>query len=183
MNEQTLNDIADLLTQSLKKQLEIPRQSTAYGSPGIPGRPKSRGFSPPIASGRLIKDINVKFVPNQNNEFPDLVVEMPIEGQFINDGRRPGKYPPIAPIDRWVVQKQSMRGSIRDARGKFIKRKTLVYLIRRSIGIYGYGGTDFIIKGFLDVAPQLTELYGEQAVETIQLQLNQFIDSLRNPQQ
>lgn len=183
MDEQILNEIANTLTQSLKKQLEIPRRSTAYGSPGVPGRPKSRGFSPPIASGRLIKDINVKFVPNQSNEFPDLVVEMPIEGQFINDGRRPGRMPPVAPIDRWVLQKETMRGSIRDAKGKFIKRKSLVYLIRRSIGLYGYGGTDFIIKAFLEVAPELTELYGDEAVATIQLQLNQFIDSLRNPQQ
>lgn len=182
MGETVLNEIASLLTQSLKKQLEIPRRSTRYGSPGIPGAPKTRGYSPPIASGRLIKDINVKFVPNQTNEFPDLVVEMPIEGQFINDGRRPGRMPPIAPIDKWVVQKETMRGSIRDERGRFIKRKSLVYLIRRSIGLYGYGGTDFIIKGFLEVAPQLTDLYGEQAVATIQLQLNQVIDSFRNPQ-
>jgi hypothetical protein len=182
MEEQTLNEIANLLTQSLKKQLEIKRPATAYGSPGIPGRPKSRGFSAPIASGRLIKDIQVKFVPNQGNEFPDLVVEMPIEGQFINDGRRPGKWPPLQPIDNWVKIKQGLRGSIRDEKGRFIKRKSLVYLIRRSIGLYGYGGTDFIIKGFLEVAPELSELYGDQAVEIIQLQLNQFIDSLRNPQ-
>jgi len=64
-------------------------------------------------------------------------------------------------------------------KGKFIKRKSLVYLIRRSIGLYGYGGNNFIINGYEAVAPQIIELYGEAAAAYIQFQLDLFIDNLR----
>jgi len=62
-----LNEIASLLKGSLVRQLEIPRRSTTYGSPGKPGLPKPVSgryptpISPPIASGNLIRNIDVKF--------------------------------------------------------------------------------------------------------------------------
>jgi hypothetical protein len=177
MDETILNEIADLLTLSYKKQLEIKRPATAYGSPGIPGALKTRGNSAPIASGRLIRDIQVKFVENTQTGFQDLVVEMPIEGLFISEGRRPGRWPPLAPIDRWVTQKAKLQG-IRDLKGRFIKRKSLVFLIRRSIGKLGYGGNNFLVKGYEEVAPVILDLYGEQVAAYIQFQFDQLIDNL-----
>ena len=184
MDDSILNEIAELLTKSLKHQLEIPRKSTAYGSPGIPGRPKpisgkrATPISPPIASGNLIRNIKVKWVENSQTGFKDMVVEMPIEGQFVAEGRRPGRYPPIRPIDKWVTQKAKIQG-IRDLKGRFIKRKSLVFLIRRSIGIYGYGGNNFIVKGYEEVAPIILDLYGDEVAAYIQFQIDQFIDNLR----
>jgi len=178
MDEALLNEIAQLLTASFKQQLQIPRPSTRYGSPGVPGAPK-HGASAPIASGRLLRDINVEVVENPQTGFYELQMKMPIEGQFINDGRRPGRYPPIAPIDKWVVQKQAMRGSIRDNKGKFIKRKSLVYLVRRSIGLYGYGGNSFITKAYEEVAPQILELYGDAVAGYVAFEIDKFIDKLR----
>jgi hypothetical protein len=176
-DQAVLNEIAELLTRSWKNQLEIPRLSTRYGGPGIPGAPK-RGTSPPIASGNLIRNIEAKFVMNEATGFPELVMEMPIEGEFVAEGRRPGRYPPIAPIDKWVVQKKGITGA-RDLKGKFIKRKSLVYLIRRSIGLYGYGGNNFILKGYEEVAPQIFDLYGDAVAGYIQFQLDLFIEKLR----
>jgi hypothetical protein len=178
MDETILNEIADLLTESYKKQLKIKRPATAYGSPGIPGALKTRGDSAPIATGRLIRDIQVKFVENAQTGFPDLVVDMPKEGLFISEGRRPGRWPPLAPIDRWVLVKQGLRSSIRDSKGRFIKRKSLVFLIRRSIGKLGYGGNNFLIKGYEEAAPVILDLYGEQMAAYIQYQFDQLIDNL-----
>lgn len=177
IDKQILDEISTLLTKSWKAQLEIPRPSSRYGSPGVPGIPK-RGVSPPIASGNLIRNISAKFVMNEATGFPELVMEMPIEGEFVAEGRRPGRYPPIAPIDKWVVQKKGITGA-RDLKGKFIKRKSLVYLIRRSIGLYGYGGNNFIINGYEAVAPQILELYGDAVAAYIQFQLDLFIENLR----
>jgi hypothetical protein len=177
VEQAVLNEIATLLTKSWKTQLEIPRPSSRYGSPGVPGIPK-RGVSPPIASGNLIRNIQAKFIMNDATGFPELVMEMPIEGEFVAEGRRPGRYPPIAPIDKWVVQKKGITGA-RDLKGKFIKRKSLVYLIRRSIGLYGYGGNNFILNGYDAVAPQILELYGEAVAGYIQFQLDLFIENLR----
>jgi hypothetical protein len=179
-----LNEIASLLKGSLDQQLEIPRRSTTYGSPGKPGLPKPVSgryptpISPPIASGNLIRNIDVMFIENPQTGIPELVMEMPIEGFFVNEGRRPGRYPPVGPIDKWVRQKQSVKG-IRDAKGRFIPRKTLVYLIRRSIGQYGYGGNDFINKAYDKIQQQVLEKYGDYVAGYLQFQIEQFIDKLR----
>ena len=179
-----LNDIAALLKDSLRKQLNIPRPSTTYGSPGVPGiaKPLSGRYPTPIskpyASGRLYKEIDVKFTNVGQLETPELILEMPIEGEFVSEGRRPGRYPPVGPIDKWVRQKQSIK-AIRDAKGRFIPRKTLVFLIRRSIGKYGYGGNNFIVKAFDSIQPKILEKYGDYVAGYIQFELDQFIDKLR----
>lgn len=179
-----LNEIASLLKGSLVQQLEVPRRSTTYGGPGKPGLPKPVSgkyptpISPPIASGNLIRNIDVKFVENPQSGIPELVMEMPLEGFFVNEGRRPGRYPPVGPIDKWVRQKQSIKG-IRDAKGRFIPRKTLVYLIRRSIGKYGYGGNDFINKAYNNVQQQILQQYGDYVAGYLEFQIEQLIDNLR----
>lgn len=184
VEQRILNEISLLLKESLRKQLLIPRRSTTYGSPGKPGLPKPISgryptpISPPIASGRLYKEIDVKFQDNPQTGIPELLLEMPIEGVFVNEGRRPGRYPPTGPIDKWVVQKQSIK-AIRDAKGRFIPRKTLVFLIRRSIGKYGYGGNDFIVKAFDSIQSKLLDKYGDYVAAFIQFQLDQYIDKLR----
>lgn len=184
IDQNILNEIGVLLTKSLKAQLEIPRPATTYGSPGIPGVPKPvsgkypNPVSPAIASGQLVKELEVKFVPNETTGFPELTLFMPVQGEFVAEGRRPGRMPPVAPIDKWVVQKKGIQGA-RDLKGKFIKRKSLVYLIRRSIGLYGYGGNNFILKGYDAVQPQILELYGEAVAAYIQFQIDLFIDKLR----
>jgi hypothetical protein len=184
VEQKVLNEIALLLKDSLKKQLMIPRPSTTYGSPGKPGLPKPVSgryptpISRPYASGRLYKELDVKFQEDSQTGIPELILDMPIEGLFVSEGRRPGRYPPVGPIDRWVVQKQSIK-AIRDAKGRFIPRKTLVFLIRRSIGQYGYGGNDFITKGFDAVQKDILDKYGDVVAGFIQFQLDQFIDKIR----
>jgi hypothetical protein len=179
-----LNEIATLLKGSLVKQLEVPRRSTTYGSPGKPGLPKPVSgryptpISPPISSGNLIRNINIKFIENPQTGVPELIMEMPIEGYFVNEGRRPGRYPPVGPIDKWVRQKQGIKG-IRDAKGRFIPRKTLVYLIRRSIGRYGYGGNDFINKAYDNIQQQILQQYGDYVAGYMEFQIDQLIDKLR----
>lgn len=179
-----LNDISSLLKDALRRQLDIPRPSTTYGSPGIPGLPKPVSgryptpISRPYASGRLYRELDVKFQDDSQTGIPELILDMPIEGFFVNEGRRPGRYPPVGPIDRWVVQKQSVK-AIRDAKGRFIPRKTLVFLIRRSIGKYGYGGNDFIMKAYNSVQKQILDKYGDVVAGFIQFQLDKLTDNNR----
>ena len=51
--------------------------------------------------------------------------------------------PPSKALDKWVVKKGI---APRDAKGKFIKRKTLTFLIARSIGRNGIQGISFFQK-------------------------------------
>lgn len=51
-------------------------------------------------------------------------------------------------INTWVTQKKAFSGKIRDKKGKFIKRKTLQYLITRSIWYSGIKPSLFFTKPF-----------------------------------
>ena len=51
--------------------------------------------------------------------------------------------PPSSALDKWVVKKGI---APRDAKGRFIKRKTLTFLVARKIGRYGIQGISFFQK-------------------------------------
>ena len=51
--------------------------------------------------------------------------------------------PPSKALDKWVVRKGI---APRDAKGKFMKRKTLTFLIARKIGRFGIQGISFFQK-------------------------------------
>jgi len=51
--------------------------------------------------------------------------------------------PPSSALDKWVVKKGI---APRDAKGRFIKRKTLTFLVARSIGRKGIQGISFFQK-------------------------------------
>ena len=56
------------------------------------------------------------------------------------------KQPPAGVIDKWVVRK-GIKGA-RDEKGRFIKRKSLVYAMARSIKLYGVKPTNFFTDAF-----------------------------------
>ncbi len=56
------------------------------------------------------------------------------------------KQPPSGVIDKWVVRK-GIQGA-RDDKGRFIKRKSLVYAMARSIKLYGVKPTNFFTDAF-----------------------------------
>tara|TARA_R100001443_G_scaffold83873_2_gene90601 strand:- start:1178 stop:1690 length:513 start_codon:yes stop_codon:yes gene_type:complete len=56
------------------------------------------------------------------------------------------KQPPSNVIDKWVVRKGIKAG--RDDKGRFIKRKSLVFAIARSIKLYGIEPTNFFTRAF-----------------------------------
>ena len=56
------------------------------------------------------------------------------------------KQPPSGVIDKWAVRK-GLQG-VRDEKGRFIKRKSLVFAIARSIKLYGVKPTNFFTDAF-----------------------------------
>jgi len=161
-------DIADYLQGQMKEQLKVRRPAKTYS--GL-NKPVSGKYPTPIgnkiASGTLYNNLKVYWQEDFNEETatPTLVVDFGAAAdyaEYVDQGRRPGKLPPVAPIDKWVRQKQSIRG-IRDEKGRFLPRKSLVYLIRRSIGQYGYRGINFIDKAIQVSLEKISEDMGEAA--------------------
>lgn len=163
------NNIKTILTNAVKAELLVLYPSRAYDGSF---KPKGGGASPRSNrnyTGRLSNSVTVDFVNVADQlrlqlSFPDAP-----EWLWVDEGRRGKqqdsslKYPPLSSIDRWVVAKPGINLAVRDKQGKFIERKSLVYLIQRSIGLYGYFGIRFINKAIKKTEMILEKEFGEYA--------------------
>ena len=77
-------------------------------------------------------------------------------------------------INSWAITK-GLQGT-RDAKGRFIKRKSLVFLISRSIYRFGIQPTNFVFP-FFKRLDELTALIGRETAEEIRDQLIQQFDA------
>lgn len=163
-------DIAEYLQKQMKAQINMPRPSKTYNGMN---KPVSGRYPTPIsnrrASSTLYNQLKVYWTEDFNEESvtPTLVVDFGAAedyAYFVDQGRRPGKYPPLAAIDKWVRQKRGIKG-VRDEKGRFISRKSQVFLIRRSIGKYGYAGINFIDNTIESSLDKIAEDLGAAAEE------------------
>jgi len=170
MDEQILQEIAKLLQDNIKGQLRKPYPAKTFSGQNKPVSGIGRTpVSPRYASGNLYKQTRVYWETDFEDGKPNLVVDFGDADywEFINYGRRPGRYPPLLAIDKWVRQKPGIAG-IRDAKGRFVSRKSLVFLMRRSIAQYGYYGIQFIDKAVTETIDQIVEKAGEAAKQYIE---------------
>ena len=76
--------------------------------------------------------------------------------------------PPSSALDKWAVKKGI---APRDAKGKFMKRKTLTFLLARSIGRNGIQGISFFQKplglGLKQFGQDLLENVKEDIIDTL----------------
>jgi hypothetical protein len=90
-----------------------------------------------VASGRLVNSI--KYNVNSQGKISFLYAP---EGKWVTQGRRRGaKFPPPAPISRWIKEK-GIQG--RDKKGRFISNKSLTFLISRGIARDGIAPLPFM---------------------------------------
>ena len=57
--------------------------------------------------------------------------------------------PPAGALDRWSIQKLQLRDKVRDRKGRFIPRKSLVFLIRKKIFEKGIKPSLFFTTPFI----------------------------------
>lgn len=158
-----ITELASYLQANIKSELRKPYQSRSYN-----GQVKTIGktpvpASPKFASGLLYNSVNVKV-----DETPDglaLVLDFGAAANYayyVEYGRKNNSsFPPLGVIDRWIIQKGI--AGIRDKQGRFIKRKSIRYLIGRSIaehGIYGIGFVDAALEKSME---KIIDKYGEIA--------------------
>ena len=83
------------------------------------------------------------------------------------------KMPPRRFIDKWVVKK-GLKG-IRDKSGRFISRKSLVYLIQRSIFYNGLQRTQFFSRPFTQQLKQQTDNIVKSFADDLELALDKTL--------
>jgi len=84
-------------------------------------------------------------------------------GASKGQGRQTGGL--ISSIDKWTITK-GITGT-RDAKGRFVPRKTLVFLISRSIYRFGIRPTNFVFP-FFKRLDELTALIGKEKAKEIE---------------
>ena len=123
----------------------------------------------------VTKEFTVQFFMDSYGKFLDKGVSgTEQQRSFTNqDGQKeksPFRYttkqPPTGIIDRWVVRK-GLKGS-RDKEGRFIKRKSMVFLIARSIKRKGIKGLSFFQKPYGLAMKDFDFLYGQALRQDIE---------------
>jgi hypothetical protein len=81
-------------------------------------------------------------------------------------------------IDRWVIQKGIP--NVRDAKGRFIKRKTMVYLITRSIWNTGLRATNFFTDAQTKADKSISTKLAKAAAKDIEIKFSESIKKRKN---
>lgn len=132
-------------------------------------------------SGKLSKSLDYSMKESASGDSFSFSFLMEKYGEFQDKGvsgikkryNTPYSYkkdmPPRGPLDRWAVRK-GLQG-IRDDKGRFISRKSLVYLIQRSIYYKGIKPSYFFSKAFKLEFKRLPQ----DIREAFQLDLDEFM--------
>jgi hypothetical protein len=160
--------------ENLKPALEAFRDKVVKESKQSLKRQKK------TSSGRLFRSIKGSPVKVTDNSL-EFNINMADYGTFVDKGvsgterkfKTPYSYkdkmPPMSALDNWIVRKGI---APRDDKGRFIKRKSLQFLIARSIYKNGLKPTLFFTKPFRDNYKELPDIL-EKAFE---LDVENFIE-------
>lgn len=138
--DKAMQDLAVKFQQALKSSLAFPY-------PYAPGYTKQRQpfgvRDMRVKTGNLYNSINVVYSKEQQ----EIVVTMLDYWQFVNDGRKPGKYVPIKPLMQWIRAKGFNKNK---QTGKFQKFniKGTAFAISKNIQKFGIAPTYFYDKAF-----------------------------------
>ena len=132
----------------VKVLVSLLKNNTIPSRPGLPAYPK-------VATGRLINSIDYRLRETAEGIQIQLLSENYL--QYVDKGRKPGTYPPIAPLLRWARVKGLPEGAAYGAQKniyKFgikptnvIRRAQLrIETFRQYQAIYEKGVVDAIVK-------------------------------------
>ena len=177
-----LNQVAPLVQKAVKDALAERAYTFGVRSGG------RTGITNKIASGTLYDSVLVTV--QQNQQGGSLLVDLAAYGQIVNQGRNPGRMPPVEAIKIWLEEKGI---GVRDERGRFVKGhgrrrrsfKTgkdniypIAFAIARNIGDFGIDPANFI-QIALDNMQQnekIMNLLQGQAMDDLMV----YVDKLQN---
>jgi len=172
MAEQVQYTEYDKVMKKLAGAFEVAlKNALAKPYPYAPGFNKSRpsqGFrNMTKQTGSLYKSINVSFNPETN----EILVDMLDYWRYVNDGRKPGKYVPIAPLMRWIRAKGFNKNK---TTGKFEKFniKGVAFGISANIKKFGIAPTYFYDEAF----NEFEKMFEDEAVIAVGIDIENFFE-------
>lgn len=162
-----MEEIAAKFQESLKTNLAKPYPY----APGFFGQKPKKGIRDmKKKTGNLYNSINVSFDPETNR----MKVVMLEYWKNVNDGRQPGTYVPLKPLEKWIRTK----GLNRDPKGRFkkFKIKGVAAAISKSIKENGIQPTNFYDDSFDILIKEFNKPDGPAA--QLGLDLQQFLTKI-----
>ena len=133
-----LTEAGELLQQKVRLEINVKRRKK---------RANGKSYTTKInASGALSKSIEPKIRFGTGKKAPTLEIVGEDYAEFVNDGRAPGSFTPIAPLMKWIRVKPL---KARDTDGKFIKMdsakiRSMAQGISRNHFKFGIQPTNFL---------------------------------------
>lgn len=148
-----LREVVTFQANQMKINLGAKVLRKTYRAEWQNGRPKNISIKSiranHTASGQLVNSIKPVYVQGK------YFVEMADYGNYINDGRKPGKGIPVDQMDKWIGQKRLKPRNTKS--GEFLKntknnRKAMAFCMNRKIKFFGIEAYPFI-----DMSVDITE--------------------------
>ena len=118
------------------------------------------------ATSSLYESINPEIKGTQRGY--RLTVLMEDYWQYVEEGRRAGKMPPIKNIYEWIRYKRPMQDKIQQSPDKIAATNSLAYVIARKIGQKGTKAQPFISNSLKKVTTQtLAQRIGKYIADTL----------------
>ena len=118
------------------------------------------------ATSSLSQSINPQIKGTQSGY--RLTVLMEDYWQYVEEGRRAGKMPPIKNIYEWIRYKRPMQDKIQQSPDKIAATKSLAYVIARKIGQKGTKAQPFVTPSLKQVTTQtLAQRIGRYIADTL----------------
>jgi len=97
-----------------------------------------------------------------------LTILMEDYWQYVEDGRRAGKMPPIKNIYEWIQNKRPVQQKIAQSPDRIAATKSLAYVIARKIGQKGTKAQPFVTPSLKQVTTQtLAQRIGKYIADTL----------------
>ena len=161
-----MEELLNILVKQIKVELGKSYPATAY-NPRRNSRGRNKQYSGPYRKtyrGTLSDSVRGEVVQDDLNGDLKGVIVLADYYQFVDRGRKPGKYPPLEMINDWV------RGKSGTFPGLSVEQTS--FLVRRSIAEKGIGGINFINNAIDNVIDRLVEEGEDELLERFE----EFID-------
>ena len=121
-----------------------------------------------------LKD-KIKFVMNVNGNFYEIIFNAPAYWKYANDGRRPGKMPPVNVIADWVRRRNITPYALKN--GKLPTTGQLAFAIAKKIGRDGTTGIHFLEKSIDEQKSYWDDKISEAISNDIIAELDSFFNN------
>ena len=126
-----------------------------------------------------LKD-KIKFVMNVNGNFYEIIFNAPKYWEYANDGRGPGKKPPVKAIAEWIERRNITPYALKN--GKMPTMKQLPYMIANAIArdgtkFHGPTGIHFLEKSIDEQKSYWDDKISEAISNDIIAELDSFFNN------